>query len=349
MATPTNEQLYDFILDSFDEEELNDLCIHIDGVRHEFGSGMSIKVKVKELIDYCNWHGIRDKLLDALEKERKEKYQAAFAQTISAPHQFETLMPQTAEPIPSPTAKTPTHPSTSDNDSLVHEKTGLEFVRIPAGTFLYGYDKKSVDLPEYWISKTPVTNIAYKKFIDANPAHEVPKMLWLGGQNNWDKSTRTFKPELAEHPVVIVNWYEAITFCAWAGLQLPTEEQWEKAARGTDGLSYPWGHDAPTPKLCNYGENVGSTTPVGQYSPQGDSPYSCVDMSGNVWEWCLNKYDKPEDTDIDQSGDVRVLRGGAWLGDQDGVHTAHRLGGYAPDFRFHDIGFRLVLARPSSQ
>ena len=86
---------------------------------------------------------------------------------------------------------------------------------------MYGYDKKSVDLPEYWISKTPVTNIAYKKFIDANPAHEVPKMLWLGGQNNWDKSTRTFKSELAEHPVVIVNWYEAITFCAWAGLQLP--------------------------------------------------------------------------------------------------------------------------------
>jgi len=69
-------------------------------------------------------------------------------------------------------------------------------------------------------------------------------------------------------------------------------------------------------------------------------------MSGNVWEWCLNKYDKP---DIDQTGDVRVLRGGAWLGDQDGVHAAHRLGGYAPDFRFRDIGFRLVLARPSSQ
>lgn len=356
METPTNKQIFDFILDSFNETELNALCIdYFPEASYEFGSGMRLREKVKELIDYCNWHGIQEQLLVALRQEREEKYHLVFAQPISPPppsvdpnqqHNIQAASPpqpapQTHTNAPADPPQVPVSPAAS---SFIHEKTGLEFVRIPAGTFLYGTDKKAVDLPEYWISKTPVTNQAYKKFIETNPSHDVPKM-WLGGENNWDKSTRTFKPELAEHPVVIVNWYEAVTFCEWAGLQLPTEEQWEKAARGIDGRSYPWGHDAPTDALCNFGQNVGGTTPVGRYSPGGDSPYGCVDMCGNVWEWCLNKYGKPEDTGIDQSGDVRVLRGGAWLSAYEVLQVTHRLGDFVPDFCYRDIGFRPVLAR----
>ena len=94
------------------------------------------------------------------------------------------------------------------------------------------------------------------------------------------------------HPVVYVSWNDAQSFCEWAGLFLPTEQQWEKAARGTDGRMYPWGKDPPTTDLCNFNSNVGDTTPVGRYSPQGDSPYGIVDMAGNVWEWCEDLVEK---------------------------------------------------------
>jgi formylglycine-generating enzyme required for sulfatase activity len=226
------------------------------------------------------------------------------------------------------------------HNSSVHEKTGLEFVRIPAGEFLYGNDKKSIKLPEYWISKTPVTQTVYQRFMAANSKQDLPL--------DWDKQKRIFPNGKAEHPVNQVNWYDALAFCEWAGLQLPTEEQWEKAARGTDGRIYPWGDNEPTDKLCNFNKNVGSTTPVGQYSPQGDSPFGCVDMSGNVWEWCLNKYKTPEVTEIDQSEAWRVLRGGAWFNFQDDVRAAYR-DHYRPASRFNSNGFRVVAVRPPSQ
>jgi formylglycine-generating enzyme required for sulfatase activity len=89
---------------------------------------------------------------------------------------------------------------------------------------------------------------------------------------------------ITDHPVR-VSWHDAVAYATWAGKRLPSEEEWEKAARGTDGRKYPWGDEEPTPDLCNFGKNEGGTTPVGKYSPQGDSPYGCADMAGNVWEW----------------------------------------------------------------
>ncbi|HFQ93293.1 MAG TPA: formylglycine-generating enzyme family protein, partial [Anaerolineae bacterium] len=157
---------------------------------------------------------------------------------------------------------------------------------------------------------------------------------------NWNKKKRTYPPNKAEHPVVLVSWYDAVAFCEWAGLQLPTEAQWEKAARGTDGRVYSWGNNDPTDKLGNFNENVGGTTPVGRYSPQGDSPYGCVDMIGNVWEWCLNKYDNPEDTGIDKSNARRIWRGGSWLFDQGFARAACRYN-FVPDGRSNDVGVRV--------
>ncbi len=146
-----------------------------------------------------------------------------------------------------------------------------------------------------------------------------------------------------------ISWHNAIAFCKWADLQLPTEEEWEKAARGTDGRNYPWGNNDPTDKLCNFNRNVGGTTPVGKYSPQGDSPYGCMDMSGNVWEWCLNKYETSTETTIDDSGDRRVLRGGSWIDRQDLARAAYRYN-FFPDFRSSNYGFRVVVrVRPPSQ
>ena len=204
-----------------------------------------------------------------------------------------------------------------------------------------------MNLPEFWMSKTPVTQAVYQRFIAANPKHDVPfREEGWAKPYNWDKQRRTFPADKAEHPVVLVSWYDAVAFCEWAGLALPTEEQWEKAARGTDGRTYPWGNNEPTDKLCNFNKNVGGTTSVGDYSPQGDSPYGCVDMSGNVWEWCLNKFRTPQVTAIDQSGDPRVVRGCSWDDNQDFARAAVRFHDH-PFNRYYVAGCRLVRRSPS--
>ena len=139
--------------------------------------------------------------------------------------------------------------------------------------------------------------------------------------------------EIAHHPVVNVFWQDAQAYAAWLGMRLPTEAEWEKAARGTDGRLYPWGNHGPTTNLCNFGMNVGRTTPVGQYSPQGDSLYGCQDMSGNVWEWTDSWYDDYKR--------YRVVRGGGYrYRDRDiCVYRRHNL---FPTFSYNDVGFRLV-------
>ena len=113
-----------------------------------------------------------------------------------------------------------------------------------------------------------------------------------------------------------ITWHDATAFCEWAGLALPTEKQWEKAARGTDGRTWPWGNEEPTAERCNFNKNIGRTTPVGQYSPRGDSPYGCADMAGNVWEWTASWYDSSEQ--------LRVLRGGSWFTDAQRCRCALR-------------------------
>ncbi|MCL4267369.1 MAG: SUMF1/EgtB/PvdO family nonheme iron enzyme [Anaerolineae bacterium] len=260
-----------------------------------------------------------------------------------------TARPAARIVVPPTVTEQPRQIPKAEANRFVHNKTGLEFVWIPAGEFLYGDDKKPRQLPEYWISKTPVTQAVYQRFIAANPKRDVP----FRGEDwakpyNWDAKKRTYPADKTDHPVVLVSWYDAIAFCEWAGLQLPTEEQWEKAARGTDGRTCPWGNNEPTDKLCNFNKNVGGTTPVGQYSPQSDSPDGCVDMSGNVWEWCLNKYEKPEDTGIDQSNASRVLRGGSWRGGAGFVRAAVRHLNL-PVYRHFNLGFRVVVVRPPSQ
>ncbi len=226
---------------------------------------------------------------------------------------------------------------TRERNSFIHEKTGLEFVRVPAGKFLYGEDKEKKYLPQFWIGKTLVTNVAYKRFLDAVPIQPVPfqDADWAK-LYNWDKQKRTYPAGKADHPVVLVSWFDADAFCRWAGLRLPTEEEWEKAARGMDGREYPWGNEQPTSELCNFGGNEGGTTPVGKYPPKGDSPYGCVDMSGNVWEW----------TDFEkgfryEEAINRSVRGGSWMGSLQDVRVADRYW-YNVNVSYNSIGFRAV-------
>jgi formylglycine-generating enzyme required for sulfatase activity len=233
----------------------------------------------------------------------------------------------------------------------------MDFVRIPVGEFWMGSDKQKdvladdnelpqhkVELPEYWMAKTPVTNAQYQAFVQAS-RHSAPQH-WQGGKIPQDKE---------QHPVVYVKWEDATAFCQWASqasgqkIALPTEAQWEKAARGTDGWIYPWGDAAPDANRCNFEMDVKDTTPVGKYSPQGDSPYGCVDMAGNVWEWCADWFDEKEysrraksqvhDPQGSASGSYRVLRGGAWVHNGRFVRCARRVRD-TPSLVFNDVGFR---------
>jgi formylglycine-generating enzyme required for sulfatase activity len=168
-----------------------------------------------------------------------------------------------------------------------------------------------------------------------------------------------------DHPVRYVTWRDALAYCRWLSertglpVTLPSEAEWEKAARGTDGRIYPWGDEDPTADLCNFADNVGNTSPVGNYSPMGDSPYGCADAAGNVWEWTRSLWGKDlfepdfgypynsEDgrEDLEAGDDIhRVLRGGAFSRNTRAVRCASRFGG-PPRYRYSYGGFRVVVSR----
>ena len=242
-------------------------------------------------------------------------------------------------------------------DRRIHDKTGIELIRIPAGPFLYGSadsDKmahgdekpqRTVNLPEYWIGRAPVTNAQFARFVKATGHKTTAEREGLGRGwtgTKWDDIAgadwqHPRGPESSigrkdNHPVVQVSWDDVKAFCDWARLALPTEQQWEKAARGADGRIWPWGNVPPTAEHCNFKNNVKDTTPVGQFSPRGDSPYGCVDMAGNVWEWTGSWYSE---------GSTRALRGGAWDDHDQGTRAAFRYN-YNPHFRNNLVGFRVV-------
>jgi serine/threonine-protein kinase len=231
----------------------------------------------------------------------------------------------------------------------------FDWVTIPAGEFPMGSDpdmgkrapenerpQHPVYLAEFRIARVPVTNAQYRAFVDA--AGQTPPQHWGQG---------AVPPGKEEHPVVFVSWHDAQAFCQWARVRLPTEAEWEKAARGTDGRLWPWGNEPPHENRCNFnkdGDEAG-TTPVDKY-PQGASPYGVLDMAGNVWEWVSSLYQdygyRPDDgrENPDAQGG-RVLRGGSFRSDHDHVRCANRAS-LAPTTREEIIGFRVVSLTASS-
>jgi formylglycine-generating enzyme required for sulfatase activity len=196
-------------------------------------------------------------------------------------------------PLPKPVIPaTPTGGGTR-----VNPKDGAEMVFVPAGHFLMGEVDieqnpcRTVTLDAFWIYKNDVTVAQYRKFCQAT-GRQMPQPPGWGWKD--------------DHPVVNVTLENAEAYCRWAGMALPTKAQWEKAARGTDGRRYPWGNEWDPGKLCcSVGQHRGSTAPVGSY-PAGASPYGCMDMAGNVWQWCADWYGNPA------SRQDYVLRGGSW-------------------------------------
>jgi len=167
-------------------------------------------------------------------------------------------------------------------------------VLVPAGKFDFG-DKdeggiEKLDLKAFYIDKYEVTNEQYKNY----------------------KPTHNFPPDKAKHPATGVSWHDANTYCKTNGKRLPTEEEWEKAARGIDGRAYPWGDDFKAEKLNSKESNIATTAPVGKYEA-GKSPYGVYDMSGNVREWTDSWYDEKKI--------YKVVRGGSYIDDEDAVFT----------------------------
>ena len=187
---------------------------------------------------------------------------------------------------------------------------------------------------------TEVTVGAYRGCVNAGRCAPSSTADWQGateqqkanasGYCNWSKAGRD------NHPMNCVDWNQATAYCAYAGKRLPTEEEWEYAARGADGRTYPWGNGEPSGQLC-WKRGQEGTCAVGSY-PSGDSPFGLHDMAGNVWEWTSSGYSA--DYSKNRANDARVIRGGGWGdGDPSYVRGASRLG-FAPSNRGSDLGFR---------
>ena len=227
---------------------------------------------------------------------------------------------------------------------LTYTKIPADMVKVPKGPFLYGEKRvREVIDHDYWIDKYPVTNEKYRAFILAdgygNQAYWSEEgWKWktennIAGPGYWNDATWN----QANHPVVGVSYNEAAAYAKWVGKRLPTEREWEKAARGEDGREYPWGDDFDQKKCNNAETDLNHTTPVIQY-PRGGSPYGCYDMAGNVWEWCADRYDEARK-------DSCVRRGGSWYSQSESLRVSARGLGYV-DSRSYDLGFRLVQDIP---
>jgi formylglycine-generating enzyme required for sulfatase activity len=239
----------------------------------------------------------------------------------------------------------------------------LGFVKIPAGTFSMGdrKEKHHVELPEYFIGRFPVTVDQFRAFVD-DSGHRLFDDKCLAGAGN--------------HPVAYVNWFDALAYCDWLtgrlrgwadapeGLvallrkprgkawrvALPSEAEWERAARGAVGRTFPWGEEPAGPERANYDKTgIGGTSAVGCFA-SGRSPCGCLDMAGNVWEWTrsLDKkypYDSADGReDLKDKKGKRVLRGGAFDLVELALRCAFRSGNNGPDDAYGYYGFRVVLA-----
>lgn len=277
----------------------------------------------------------------------------------------------------------------------ISETDGMTLVFVPGGDFTMGSDSSiyaserpvhTVFLDPYWIDQTEVTNAMFETFItqtgyqtDAekigssyvfNPGS---RKSMQGADWRHPQGPDSSLTNLSEHPVVHVSWNDAQAYCEWAGRRLPTEAEWEKAARGTDARVYPWGNQPPAGNLLNLGDaslaeivdpavvpagvnwpdrsiddGYQFTAPVGSF-PAGASPYGALDMAGNVWEWVNDwageayyQSSPSSNPGGPDSGEYRVMRGGSWYDDKDGQRAAYR-GWAGPEDTDITLGFRCGL------
>lgn len=229
----------------------------------------------------------------------------------------------------------------------LHPADEAFYVYIPGGEFAMGSTPASAVSPQeeprhpvtvgdFWLQETETTNEQYGRCIAAGACTVPANTLWDD-------------PAYADHPVINITWQQANEYATWAGGRLPTEAEWEKACRGPEGRTYPWGEEPPTEELSNYNNAVGDTTPVGSY-PTGASAAGALDLSGNVWEWVSSldtayPYDATDGREAQEAPGERSVRGGSFYYTQYQIRCAARTG-FAPDTADQPIGMRVVLDTP---
>jgi len=227
---------------------------------------------------------------------------------------------------------------------LINEGFG-DYVSIPAGVFMY-QNNVTVFLDDYYISIYEISNTEFKKFIDDNGYNNI--QYWeKGGYGQYGDTPlywydNEYKggsfEENREYPVIGVSWYEANAYCKWLSEKafhthkLPSEKEWEKAARGVDGRNFPWGNSSVDFTIANYNNNIGSIAEITSYR-RSLSPYGIYNMAGNVWEWCSDNWEV--------SDRYRIRRGGGWYSSYTHL-TAYYRSYYLPYLRTVDTGFRVV-------
>lgn len=294
--------------------------------------------------------------------------------TSTVPKRSSTTTPALVEPQPTITIEATSSPEPLAGASRISEKDGMTILYVPAGEFIMGSQEddplaaehkhempqRTIFLDGFWIDQTEVTNAMFARFIketehETYAEKERKSDVYVGG-GRWDeKEGASWQypygtecdcelEEIETHPVVHVTWDDARLYCKWAGRRLPTEAEWEKAARGSDGRRYPWGETELAGDLLNacdgncklnwandsYNDGFEFTASVGSY-PAGASPYGALDMVGNVWEWVTDWYDKEYYEQMPysnppgpESRQERVLRGGSWSSGEGWVRTAFR-------------------------
>ncbi|HEX7555782.1 MAG TPA: formylglycine-generating enzyme family protein [Leptolinea sp.] len=314
----------------------------------------------------------------------------------SAPAPISTTATQPPPSVAAVTEK-PSVPDTTQTPTIIYgigstrtaEKDGMILMFVPAGEFKMGSDGENngenplhtVNLDAYWIDRTDVTNAQFAKFInesgyktDAEKGGNSvvfnvnTKKLEVVKGANWmhPEGATSSLNGLEKYPVTQMSWNDAAAYCQWAGRRLPTEAEWEKAARGTDGRKYPWGNQPPAGNLLNFADkNLPAdqsdnkiddgyrfTSPVGNF-PDGASPYGVMDMAGNVWNWVVDWFDggyyklspalNPQGP---VTGSVKVLRGGGWGDNVNGTLADNRVSSH-PNGRGPSLGFRCASSTVS--
>ncbi|MFA6109158.1 MAG: SUMF1/EgtB/PvdO family nonheme iron enzyme [Candidatus Latescibacterota bacterium] len=230
---------------------------------------------------------------------------------------------------------------------ILPEANSRLMIKIPAGPFTMGGREEdtprnegpvhTVYMATYYVGRFPVTNIEYREFVQCT-GHRSP-IHWQRG---------TYPTGTGQHPVVNVSWPDSQAYAQWRGARLPSEAEWEKAARGTDERPYPWGTRFVEEEKCNCNNNVGMTTAVNEY-PEGRSPYGIWDMAGNVFEWCSDYYDEEyyktspgSNPRGPEGGQERVVRGGCFSETRASVRTTARFGVSELVTR-DNLGFRIAM------
>lgn len=235
---------------------------------------------------------------------------------------------------------------------ICHDNLDYELALVPSGEFLMGssegegrddeHPQHKIFLDAYYIGVTAVNNAQFRRFKSSH--------------NSGDWNSKTLNDD--NQPVVKVSWYDAKDFCNWSGMQLPTEAQWEKTARGTDSRKYPWGNDWPPPlraaNIPKYQDVYSVSSPVGIFGIS--EPYGTHDMAGNVWEWCADWYGNnfyatsPKFNPMGLTrGTYRVLRGGSWGYGGPIVNRSAARYWYSPSICYYYYGFRCSVTVPNQK